>query len=315
MAFQMPCDVSRQVLAAVVPRRSDRLGDEEYLRHGPGVRLPRAYRKSLTSPPSDDSAATAFAPNRDFVLCGKSIAVVVPAYNEACLIRATLDGIPTFVDHIIVVDDASVDDTASLVRDCSRQVELLRHRANRGVGAAVATGCKRALSIGADITAVMAADGQMDPLDLRALVAPLVLGRADYAHGNRLVWPSVSTLMPRHRWVGNHVLSFLTRKALRFDVSDSQCGYAALTWKAKQALDWDRLWTGYGYPNDLLSRVILRGLRVHEVPVRPVYGAARSGIRLHHAIVVIPFVIARAWARRLRSAFGEVALTAWTRSR
>lgn len=249
------------------------------------------------------------------MLCGKSIAVVVPAYNEARLIRGTLDGIPAFVDHIIVVDDASVDDTPSLVRDCTRDVLLVRHRTNRGVGAAIATGCKRALSMGADITAVMAADGQMDPLDLRALVAPLVLGRADYAHGNRLGWPSVSSLMPWHRWVGNHVLSFLTRKALRVDVGDSQCGYTALTRKAKQALDWDRLWTGYGYPNDLLSRVMLQGLRVHEVPVRPVYGAARSGIRLHHAILVIPFVIARAGARRLRTAFGEVALTPRTRSR
>lgn len=315
MALQMPCDVSRQVLAAVVPRRSNRLGDEEYLRHGPGVRLPRAHRKSLTSPPSDDSAATAFVPNRDFVLCGKSIAVVVPAYNEARLIRGTLDGIPAFVDHIIVVDDASVDATATVVRGCTRPVVLVRHRTNRGVGAAIATGCKRALSMGADITAVMAADGQMDPLDLRALVAPLALGRADYVHGNRLGWPSVSRLMPWHRWVGNHVLSFLTRKALRFHVSDSQCGYAAFTWNAKQALDWDRLWSGYGYPNDLLSRVIRQGLRVHEVPVRPVYGAARSGIRLHHAMAVIPFVIARAWARRLGTAWGEVALTSRRRSR
>jgi glycosyltransferase involved in cell wall biosynthesis len=232
------------------------------------------------------------------MLAGKRIAVVMPAYNEVKLIAGALESIPSFVDHIIVVDDASLDATVKIVRSLPRRIELAEHASNQGVGAAIATGCRHALSLGADLTAVMAADGQMDPLDLPSLLAPLIAGEADYTHGNRLGWPAAREAMPWHRWLGNHLFSSLTRYAIGVEVQDSQCGYAAMNRRAQQALDWDRLWKGYGYPNDLLSSLTLCGLRVREISVRPVYGAEQSGIRLRHVLVIIPFVIARAWIRR-----------------
>ncbi len=232
------------------------------------------------------------------MLAGKRIAVVMPAYNEAELIQGTLDGIPSFVDHIIAVDDASLDATSKIVQSFPRPVELVEHATNQGVGAAIATGCRTALSLGADFTAVMAADGQMDPTDLPALLAPLIAGEADYTHGNRLGWPNVRDAMPWHRWLGNHFFSLLTRRALGVEVEDSQCGYAAMNRRTIQVLDWDGLWRGYGYPNDLLSALTLCDLRVRETPVRPVYGAERSGIRPRHVLFIIPFVIARAWVRK-----------------
>ncbi|NNE18415.1 MAG: glycosyltransferase family 2 protein [Myxococcales bacterium] len=232
------------------------------------------------------------------MLAGKQIAVVMPAYNEAKLIAKALDGVPSFVDHIIVVDDASLDATAEIARSFPRHIDLVEHRTNQGVGAAIATGCRRALALGADLTAVMAADGQMDPADLPSLLAPLIAGEADYTHGDRLGWPAAREAMPWHRWLGNHVFSSLTRYAIGVKVQDSQCGYAAMNRRTQQVLDWDRLWKGYGYPNDLLSALTLCDLRVREIPVRPVYGAERSGIRLRHVLVIIPFVIARAWIRR-----------------
>lgn len=223
---------------------------------------------------------------------------MVPAYNEAKLIRGTLEAIPGFVDHIIVVDDASRDGTLDLVRAIERPIELIRHESNQGVGAAIATGFVHALGLRAELTAVMAADGQMDPRDLPALLAPLLAGEADYVTGDRLGWPSARTAMPWHRWLGNQVFSFLTRRAIAVRVGDAQCGYAAMNRRAKQKVDWNRLWKGYGYPNDLLSHATLCGLRVRGVPVRPVYGTERSGIRLRHVMFIIPFVIARAWLRR-----------------
>ena len=90
----------------------------------------------------------------------------MPAYNEAKLIRRALRGVPSFVDHIIVVDDASVDATTRIARAADRPVELIEHRANQGVGAAIATGFRHALSLGADLTAVMAADGDVSRLSL-----------------------------------------------------------------------------------------------------------------------------------------------------
>ena len=120
----------------------------------------------------------------------------MPAYNEAKLIRGAIEGVPSFVDHIIVVDDASLDATTKVARSVERPLEVIEHPVNRGVGSAITTGCRHALSLGADFTAVMAADGQMDPSDLPALLAPLIAGEADYVKGNRLDWPAASKSMP-----------------------------------------------------------------------------------------------------------------------
>lgn len=232
------------------------------------------------------------------MLAGRRIAVVMPAYNEAKLIREAIECVPSFVDHIIVVDDASIDETTSAARAAGRPIELIEHEVNQGVGSAITTGCRHALALGADLTAVMAADGQMHPEDLPTLLAPLIAGEADYVKGNRLGWPAASKEMPWHRWLGNHLFSLLTRQAIGVNLQDSQCGYVAMNRYTKEELDWDRVWKGYGYPNDVLSCLTLAGLRVAEVPVRPVYGSEQSGIRLRHVFFTIPFVIVRAWLRR-----------------
>ena len=109
------------------------------------------------------------------MLAGRRIAVVMPAYNEAKLIRGSLEAIPSFVDHIIVVDDASMDATRETARAFGGRVELIEHESNQGVGAAIGTGCRHAFLLGADFTAVMAADGQMDPADLPALSSRIIL--------------------------------------------------------------------------------------------------------------------------------------------
>lgn len=234
------------------------------------------------------------------MLGGQTIAAVVPAYNEAELIKATLEGLPAFIDDIIVVDDGSMDGTAQAAGECSRSFHLVAHTENRGVGAAIASGCKCARGLGASVAVVLAADGQMSLADLQVVLSPLLDNAADFVKGNRLAWPSARKHMPLFRWTGNHVLSQLTRWALGARIHDSQCGYIALNGHALRSVRWDLLWKGYGYPNDLLNEVMMRGLRVREVPVRPIYGDERSGIRLHHALVVIPFVIVRAWLRRRR---------------
>src|SRR5690348_7642983 len=97
---------------------------------------------------------------------GKCVAVVVPAHDEQELIATTLSGIPAFVDRIYVVDDGSRDATVERARrDGDARVEIVTHDRNRGVGAAIVTGYKRALTDGADVICVMAADNQMDPAD------------------------------------------------------------------------------------------------------------------------------------------------------
>ena len=104
------------------------------------------------------------------MLDGKTVAVVVPAYNEERLIVETLAGIPLFVDRVLVVDDRSTDATAQRARETGDpRVEVIVHGENGGVGAAIVTGYKRARDERMDVTAVMAGDNQMDPADLERL--------------------------------------------------------------------------------------------------------------------------------------------------
>jgi glycosyltransferase involved in cell wall biosynthesis len=232
----------------------------------------------------------------------KTIAVIVPAYNEERLIETTLRSVPGYVDHIVVVDDGSSDTTAGRVQQL-RDPRLLfvRHERNRGVGAALTTGYQVAFGAGADVAAVMAGDGQMDPDDLEALLEPLLLEKADYVKGNRLSHPDVLRQMPPLRWVGNHLLTWLTRWAVGISLSDSQCGYTALSCHAASRVPLELLWNGYGYPNDLIGWLSLAGVRIHEVQVKPVYGEEISGIGLRHALWVIPSVLTRVWLRRIKS--------------
>jgi glycosyltransferase involved in cell wall biosynthesis len=244
---------------------------------------------------------------------GAKVAVVIPAFNEADKIAATIRSVPGFVDYILVVDDASSDGTGSLAARISRRssgrgtrraIEILTHDLNRGVGAAIATGYERALALGADATAVMAGDGQMDPADLPRLLAPVVAGTADYAKGNRFAWPGGWRAMPIHRVAGNVALSLLTQLSSGyFGIFDSQCGYTVASRRALLAIDPrapGAMFARYGYPNDLLGRLRVAGARVVDVPVRPIYGAAwRSGIRVRQVIVPLLFILLRAFLRRL----------------
>jgi glycosyltransferase involved in cell wall biosynthesis len=233
------------------------------------------------------------------------IAVVVPAFNEQRAIGHTLASLPEIVDDVIVVDDASTDDTSSnaklALRSGGREEKIIRHRANRGVGAAIASGYNRALEIGADVAVVMAGDGQMDPADLPALLAPIADGSADYVKGNRFLHPEIWRAMPRSRIFGNVVLSAATRVTSGYrHVFDSQCGYTAIHRRALSCLPIDELWARYGYPNDLLARLHVANMRVVDVPVRPIYGEHwKSGINLSTALHPIPWVLLRSWGTRL----------------
>jgi glycosyltransferase involved in cell wall biosynthesis len=244
------------------------------------------------------------------VLGQAQIAVVVPAYNEALHIARTLRSIPAFVDRVVLVDDGSSDGTSEVARAVGDpRVQLVRHARNRGVGAGLKTGYERAFDGGADVVAVMAGDGQMHPDDLPLLLTPVLRGEVDYAKGDRLSHPEARARMPLVRYVGNHLLSVLTRAVTGVHVRDSQCGYTALSRRGFEQLPLAGMWDGYGYPNDLLGLLRAAGASVRDVIVRPVYGSERSGIGLRHALLVIPFVLARVLVRRAFTARAvEVAL-------
>jgi glycosyltransferase involved in cell wall biosynthesis len=240
------------------------------------------------------------------VLEGKTVAVVVPAHNEEGLIDTTLQGIPGFVDRIVVVDDASSDATAerALGVDDPR-VEVVVHDRNRGVGAAIVTGYKRALAERADAVAVMAGDNQMDPDELEELALPVVRGELDYAKANRLFTGSAWKLIPRSRYLGNAVLSLLTKIASGYwHVADSQAGYTVVSGGMLRLLDLDRIYTKYGFPNDMLVHLNIWNARVRDFPSRPIYGVGeRSGIKIRSVVPRISWLLWKGFFWRMREKY------------
>src|SRR5687768_11597736 len=233
---------------------------------------------------------------------GKRVAVVVPAHDEERLIGTTVAGIPEFVDRILVVDDASSDGTAAAARaGGDPRVEVVGRDENGGVGAAIVTGYERALEEGLDVVCVMAGDNQMDPADLLSLVEPVARGEVDYAKANRLVTGEAWKLIPRTRYLGNAVLSLLTKIASGYwHVADSQTGYTAISRSMLARLDLCRVYPRYGVPNDLLIKLNVAGARVADVPIRARYSIGeRSKMRIWRVIPTISWLLFKGFLWRL----------------
>ena len=233
------------------------------------------------------------------------VGVVVPAYNEETLIERTIRTLPPFVDRIIVVDDCSRDRTVEIIQSLTQEfgdrLVLVRHERNQGVGRTIVTGYKRAIEEECEVTAVMAGDAQMDPRDLIRIIEPVAKKEADYVKGNRLFREESWEMIPKHRYLGNSVLSFLTKVASGYwHIADSQSGYTAISWIALKRLELDQIYPRYGMPNDILVRLNIHNFRVRDVSVRPVYSIGeKSGIRLHKVIPTISWLLFKGFWRRM----------------
>ena len=234
----------------------------------------------------------------------KSIAVVIPAYNEVLLIAKVIHSMPDFVDHIVVVDDCSSDGTVAVVESLMKlepRLILLQHETNQGVGAAIATGYKWGRDQHIDVTAVMAADFQMDPDDLPRIVGPVCRDECDYTKGNRLFRGESWDMIPRYRYIGNSFLSLFTKIASGYwHIADSQSGYTAISLAALQRIDLDNIYPRYGMPNDLLIKLNIGHFRVRDVSIRPVYNVGeRSGIKVRKVFFTIPWLLTKGFCRRM----------------
>jgi glycosyltransferase involved in cell wall biosynthesis len=239
---------------------------------------------------------------------GKSVAVVVPSYNEETQIGKVIETMPSFVDHIVIVNDASRDGTAGVVeahQPKDGRVVLISHEVNQGVGGAIATGYKWARDHEIDIAVVMAGDGQMAPADLPALLDPVVSGEVDYSKGNRLISGEAFKKIPRIRYFGNSVLSLLTKIASGYwHIADSQTGYTAINKKALQTIDWDQMYKRYGQPNDLLVKLNVYNFHVRDVEMEPVYNVGeKSGIKIRKVLFTISWLLIKLFFWRMKEKY------------
>jgi glycosyltransferase involved in cell wall biosynthesis len=234
----------------------------------------------------------------------RRVAVVIPAYNEENLIGQTIETVPDFADKIIVVNDASKDRTSDVVEGIAEKngrVILVEHQKNQGVGGAIVSGYKKALELGADITVVMAGDGQMDPDDLPKIIEPIARGEVEYTKGNRLFQGDAWKMIPHHRYLGNSFLSLMTKFASGYwHIADSQTGYTAISLLALKKLNLDGIYKSYGMPNDMLIKLNQFDFRVKDVHIRPVYNIGeKSKMKLLKVIPRISWLLFKGFWRRL----------------
>ena len=233
------------------------------------------------------------------------VAVVIPAYREERLLPVTLMGLPSWLDEVVVVDDASDDLTAQVAQNLEPELAerglrltVIRQAVNGGVGSAILRGYAVAIELGATVAVVMGADAQMDPSELPILLEAIRCG-ADYAKGERFSHPEVKARMPLVRYCGNHVLSAMTGLIAGLPgLRDAQCGYTALKLSALSGLPMDRIYPRYGFPNDLLLRLVESGARIEQVPVSPIYGSEQSKLSIPRVIGPLLWILARGVARR-----------------
>jgi glycosyltransferase involved in cell wall biosynthesis len=239
------------------------------------------------------------------VFQGCRVGVVVPAYNEEKQIDNVLETMPSFVDRVFVVDDGSGDTTSEHVNEWAKKrhskVELIRHPARRGVGAAITSGYKAALEGGMEVVAVMAGDGQMDPQELPLILGPVADGKVAYSKGNRLTSGVAWKKTPKVRYLGNAFLSLLTKIASGYwHVADTQSGYTAISAEALKSLDLDSMYPSYGYPNDMLVRLNVQSLKVADVHITPRYGIGeRSKMKVSKVIPTVTLLLIRGFFYRM----------------
>ena len=191
-----------------------------------------------------------------------------------------------FIDNIVVVDDGSPDRTFERAKETGDpRLVLLKHNINGGVGAAIISGHRKAIELGADLSVVMAGDGQMDPNYLTLLLTAVTKEGYDYAKGNRLKLECMKN-MPKIRVLGNIILSFLTKLVSGYwNITDPQNGYTAIKTSVLKKLNLDHVAKGFQFENDMLIHLNMINAKVKDVPMPSRYCGKVSKIRLHKFVV------------------------------
>src|SRR5215216_7049 len=231
------------------------------------------------------------------------IAAVIPCYRVEQEIQAVLQMIPSYIKHIIVVDDASPDSTADHVTLAAKEdgrILLIRHPSNQGVGGAMATGYRKALELEAQVVVKIDGDGQMDMDHLPKLLQPLLDGRADYTKGNRFRDFKSLQQMPFIRRVGNMGLAFLAKAATGYwHIFDPTNGFNAVRSEVLAQIPLEKIDRSYYFETSMLANLYLIGAVVKDIPMPARYQGEVSSLLVHRILFTFPLKLFGTFLRRL----------------
>jgi dolichol-phosphate mannosyltransferase len=232
-----------------------------------------------------------------------NIVAVIPCHRVEANIGMVIAGLPPYLKHLVFVDDASPDHTAGIIETAAQddpRVILIRHKKNQGVGGAVITGFRKALELDADLVVKIDGDGQMDPVHLPELLAPLVHEQADYTKGNRFRDFQALQKMPPLRRAGNIALGFLTKAATGYwNLFDPTNGFVAIHGKVLARLPLGRIDKGYFFETSMLAGLYLLGAVVKDIPMPARYGNEVSNLSLNRSVFEFSAKLLKTFFRRL----------------
>jgi glycosyltransferase involved in cell wall biosynthesis len=229
------------------------------------------------------------------------IGVVVPCHNEASHIGGVIVTMPDYVDHIIVVDDCSSDNTSEIAESIGDpRVLVLRPSKNEGVGGATLLGYEKGLDLENDILIKMDGDGQMAPECMSDLLDALIVHEFDYAKGNRFLAGESLARMPKVRLLGNVALTFMTKLASGYwQVFDPQNGYTAVKARSLRLLNFNKIHKRFFFENDMLVALNFFGSRVADVAIPSRYGTEESDLNPLKIGLTFPVLLTQRFARRI----------------
>ena len=210
------------------------------------------------------------------------VGVLVVAYNAATTLEETLARLPEAfaksVDHVMVCDDASIDDTYEIgirVRDSAPfPITVVKHERNLGYGGNQKVGYRWAIEHGLDVVVLLHGDGQYAPECIESLVAPLTSGEADAVFGSRMLEKGAARAggMPAYKYVGNKVLTGFQNALTGQKLSEWHSGYRAYRIDALAELDLASYSDGFDFDTEIILGLVGAGMRIVEVPIPTYYG-------------------------------------------
>ena len=220
------------------------------------------------------------------------IGVVIPTYKAKNHIQSVINGVPDWVDHIIVVDDKCPQDSGSLILNNYKndtRIHVIFHDTNQGVGGATVSGYNKALDLGCQVIVKMDSDNQMDPNYLEQLIKPIIDKSVGYSKGNRFIDFKALRSMPRLRLIGNSALSFMVKATSGYwNIMDLINGYTAISSKTLKKLNLEKISKRYFFESDVLINLNIQNTVICDVPIPARYGDENSSLNIWSIIFKFP---------------------------
>ena len=216
---------------------------------------------------------------------GKKLVVVLPAYNAVKTLKMTWGEIPfEFVDDIVLVDDASRDDTAEVAR--SLGILTVVHKENTGYGGNQKTCYRTALARGADIVIMLHPDYQYTPKLITAMAAMIAYGEFDVVLASRILGTgALKGGMPRYKYVANRFLTLVENILLGHKLSEYHTGYRAFARTVLETLPLEMNSDDFVFDNQMLAQIVWSGYRIGELSCPTKYFQEASSINFRRSVI------------------------------